>query len=59
MSTSSIKRQIRQFHVELVQWMSKNCTKKHDACAELLFRSLIKPIVFLKSSIIVVIVVVA
>ena len=37
MSTSSIKRQIRSFHVVVVQWTSKKCTKKRDARAELLF----------------------
>ena len=37
MSTSSIKRQIRRFHVVVVQWTSKECTKKRDARAELLF----------------------
>ena len=31
MSTSSIKRQIRSFHVVVVQWTSKKCTKKLDA----------------------------
>ena len=36
-STSSIKRQIRRFHVLVVQWTSKKCTKKRDARAELLF----------------------
>ena len=35
MSTSSIKRQIRRFHVVVVQWTSKKYTKKHDALAEL------------------------
>ena len=40
MSTSSIKREIRRFHVVVVQWTSKKCTKKRDACAELLFWSL-------------------
>ena len=40
MSTSSIKRQIRRFHVVVVQWTSKECTKKRDAPAELLFWSL-------------------
>ena len=40
MSTSSIKRQIRRFHVVVVQWTSKKCTKKRDACAKLLFWSL-------------------
>ena len=29
MSTSSIKSQIRRFHVVVVQWTSKKCTKKH------------------------------
>ena len=42
----SIKRSIRRFHVVVVQWTSKKCTKKRDARAELLFWSLIKPIVF-------------
>ena len=37
MSTSSIKRRIGRFHVEVVQWTSKKCTKKRDARAELLF----------------------
>ena len=36
-STSSKKRQIRRFHVVVVQWTSKKCTKKRDASAELLF----------------------
>ena len=36
-STSSIKRQIRRFHVVVVQWTSKKCIKKRDARAELLF----------------------
>ena len=40
MSTSSIKRQIRKFHVVVVQWTSKKCTKKRDARAELLLWSL-------------------
>ena len=40
MSTTSIKRQIRRFHVVVVQWTSKKCTKKRDARAELLFWSL-------------------
>ena len=42
----SIKQSIRRFHVVVVQWTSKKCTKKRDARAELLFWSLIKPIVF-------------
>ena len=37
MSTSSIIRQIRRFHVVVVPWTSKRCTKKRDARAELLF----------------------
>ena len=37
MSTSSIKRQIRRFHVVEVK---KKCTKKRDARAELFFWSL-------------------
>ena len=40
MSTSSIKRQIRRFHVVTVQRTSKKCTKKSDAREELLFWSL-------------------
>ena len=38
MSASSIKRQIRRFHVVVVQWTSKKCTKKRSV--ELLFWSL-------------------
>ena len=37
MSTFPIKRQIGRFHVVVVQWTSKNCTKKRDVRAELLF----------------------
>ena len=40
MSTFSIKRQIRWFHVVVKLWLSKKCTKKRDARAELLFWSL-------------------
>ena len=40
MVTPSIKRQIRRFHVVVVNWTSKKCTKKRDARAELLFWSL-------------------
>ena len=40
MTTSPIKRQIKRFHVVVVQWTSKKCTKKSDARAELLFWSL-------------------
>ena len=40
MSNIYIKRQIRRFHVVVVQWTSKKCTKKRDARAELLFWSL-------------------
>ena len=39
MSTSSIKRRIWRFHVVVVQWTSKKCTKKRDAHAEQLFCS--------------------
>ena len=42
MSTSSIKRRIGRFHVVVVQWTSKKCTKKHDARAEVLFHCLKK-----------------
>jgi len=38
-STSSIKRRIGKFDVVVVQWTSKNCTKKRDARAALLFWS--------------------
>ena len=48
MFTSSIKRQIRRFHVVVVQWTSKKCTKKRDARAELLFWSL-NPLFFWSS----------
>ena len=34
---SSIKRQIRRFHVVVVQWTSEKCSKERDAGAELLF----------------------
>ena len=37
MSTSSIKRRIGRFHVVVVQWTSKKCTKKRDARAEQFF----------------------
>ena len=40
MSTSFVKCQIRRVHVVVVQWTSNKCSKKHDACAELLFWSL-------------------
>ena len=40
MFTLSMKRQIRRFHVVVVQWTSKKSTKKRDARAELLFWSL-------------------
>ena len=56
MSTSSIKRQIRWFHVVVVQWTSKKCTKKRDARAELLFWSL-KLFVFFEVVFVVVVVV--
>ena len=39
MFTSPIKRRIRKCRVVEVQWMSKKCTKKRDARAELLFCS--------------------
>ena len=35
--TSSIKREIRKFHVVVVQRRQKKCTKKRDARAKLLF----------------------
>ena len=56
MSTSSIKRQIRRFHVVVVQWTSKKCTKKRDARAELLFWSL--NLLFFEVVVVVVVVVV-
>ena len=37
MSTSSIKREIVRFHVVVVRWTSKKCTKKRDGRGELLF----------------------
>ena len=40
MTTSPIKHQIKRFHVVVVQWTSKKCTKKRDTRAELLFSSL-------------------
>ena len=40
MSTSSINGQIRRFHVVVMQWTSKKCSKKRDARAELLCRRL-------------------
>ena len=40
MSTSSIYRQIRRFHVVVVQWTATKCASKRDARAELLFLSL-------------------
>ena len=40
MSTSLIKRQIRKFHVVVVQWTSKKCIKKRDARVEQFFWSL-------------------
>ena len=36
---SSINHRIGSFHVVVVQWTSKKCTKKRDARAELLFCS--------------------
>ena len=36
MTTSSIKRHIGTFHVVVVQWTVKKCTKKRDTRAELL-----------------------
>ena len=36
---SSIKHQIRRFHLVAVQWTSKKCTKKCDAHAEQSFCS--------------------
>ena len=40
MSTSSIKRQIRRFHVVVVQWTWEKGTKTRDARAERFFLSL-------------------
>ena len=42
--TYSIKREIRHFHVVVVQKRVKKCTEKRDALAKLLF--CLKPIVF-------------
>ena len=48
--TSSIKREIRHFHVVVVQWVTaKKWTKKRDARAEMLLCQA-KPIAFLLSS---------
>ena len=57
MSTSPIKRQIRRFHVAVVQWTSTAGTKKRDARAELLFWSL--NLLFFEVVVVVVVVVVA
>ena len=46
MFLSSTKREIRHFHVVVVQEMAKKCTKEHDARAKLLFCQS-KPIGFL------------
>ena len=46
---SSLTRQIRHFHVVVVQWRQRNVQKKRDARAELLFCSS-KPIAFLTFS---------
>ena len=48
MSTSSIKRQIRRFHVVVVQWTSKKRTKSVSSYRAVVLT--IKPIVVLKSS---------
>ena len=45
---SSIKSEIRHFHVVVVQKRAKTCTKTRDARAKL-FVLLIKPIVYLRS----------
>ena len=37
MFTSSIKRRIRWFYVEVVQWTLKKCAKKRDARTVLFF----------------------
>ena len=55
MSTSSIKRQIRRFHVVFGEWTSKKCTEKRDARGELLFWSL--NLLFFKVVVVVVVVV--
>ena len=39
MFTSCIKRRIMRFHVVVVLWKTKKCTKKRDARAGLLFFS--------------------
>ena len=46
--TSSVKREIRHFHVVVEQKRAEKCTKKHGARAK--FCLLIKPIVFLTFS---------
>ena len=35
--TSSTKRDYRHFHVIVLQWRKKKCTKRHDAHSKLLF----------------------
>ena len=47
--TSSIKREIRHFHVVVMRWRQRNVQKKRDALAELLFCQA-KPTAFLLSS---------
>ena len=49
LSTSPIKREIRYFHVVVVQCQERKCTKKCDAREELLFHVVLldKPIVFI------------
>ena len=57
MSTSCIKRQIRRFHVVVVEWTSKKCSKERDPRAELLFWSL--NLLFFEVVVVVIVVVVS
>ena len=55
MSMSAITRQIRRFHVVVVQWTSKKCTKKRDVRAKLLFLIIIN-LLFVEVVVVVVVV---
>ena len=54
MSTSSTSRQIKRFHVVVVQWRSKKCAKKRTARARVFS---LKPILFFEVVVVVVVVV--
>ena len=54
MSTSFIKLHISRFDLEVQQWMSKKCTKKHDdMCRAVVL--LIKPILFFEVVVVVIV----